>query len=169
MDTAALLHFRKEKDDFFKHGGQFALPHNARHTLEGLSYYPPNAKLVFDVTLDSTEPTEVQISTTDGAERTYTRVATATVSVDGADTAMALYSSGHESLFLPFRDTTSGKEPYGVGRYIDVHPNGDGTAVIDFNYAYTPFCAHNDQYTCALPSAENWLDVAITAGEQTTR
>ncbi|MCH7670214.1 MAG: DUF1684 domain-containing protein [Acidobacteria bacterium] len=169
MDTADLLSFRKEKDEFFKHGEQSPLPHDARHTFEGLAYYPPNAELVFDVTLDPTEPTEVQISTTDGAERTYMRVATATVTVDGTDTTMALYSSGHESLFLPFHDTTSGKETYGAGRYIDVHPNGDGTAVIDFNYAYAPFCAYNDLYSCALPPAENWLDVAIRAGEQTAQ
>ena len=36
---------------------------------------------------------------------------------------------------------------------------------IDFNLAYNPFCAYTDAYSCALPPHENWLDVAIAAGE----
>jgi uncharacterized protein len=166
MNTADLLKFRADKDHFFKLSEQSPLRHEAQHDFNGLSYFEPNEDLVFDVTLDPVDPTEVTISTTDGDERTYTRVAQATVTVDGEDTTLALYSTGHESLFLPFRDATSGSETYGAGRYIDVHPNGDGTVVIDFNYAYAPFCAYNDSYSCALPPHENWLTVPIRAGER---
>ena len=166
MNAVDLLKFRSDKDRFFKLSEQSPLRHEAQHDFNGLSYFEPNEDLVFDVALDPVDPTEVTISTTDGNERTYTRVARATVSVDGEDTTFALYSTGHESLFLPFRDATSGSETYGAGRYIDIHPHGDGTAVIDFNYAYAPFCAYNDNYSCALPPHENWLSVAIRAGER---
>jgi hypothetical protein len=37
---------------------------------------------------------------------------------------------------------------------------------IDFNYAYNPYCAYNEDYSCPLPPRENWLKVAIRAGEK---
>ncbi len=166
MHTTHVLEFRDEKDRFFKLAPQSPLPENDRHDFTGLSYFEPSGDFVFTVDLEPVEPTDVQISTTTGDERTYKRVATATITVRGEDATLALYSSGHEDLFLPFRDTTSGSETYGAGRYIDVTPTDDGTAVIDFNYAYAPFCAYNERYSCALPPPENWMSVAIRAGER---
>jgi hypothetical protein len=166
MDTSELLHFREQKDHFFKREDESPIPHHTRHDFSGLSYFEPDEDLVFNVDLESVEPTNVHISTTTGDERTYKRVATAGITVDGEDATIALYSSGHEGLFLPFRDATSGSETYGAGRYIDVIPNDDGTVVIDFNYAYAPFCAYSDRYSCALPPQENWMSVAIRAGER---
>jgi uncharacterized protein (DUF1684 family) len=166
MHTTHVLEFRDEKDRFFKLAPQSPLPETERHAFSGLSYYEPDEAFVFSVDLQPVEPTDILISTTTGDERTYTRVATATITVDGEDATIALYSTGHESLFLPFRDATSGSETYGAGRYIDVDPNEDGTVTIDFNYAYAPFCAYSDRYSCALPPQENWLSVAIRAGER---
>lgn len=166
MRTTHVLEFRDEKDRFFKVAPQSPLPEQDRNDFSGLSYYEPDGTFAFTVDLQPVEPTDVQISTTTGDQRTYKRVATATISVGGEDATLALYSSGHESLFLPFRDATSGSETYGAGRYIDVTPNGDGTVVIDFNYAYAPFCAYSDRYSCALPPQENWLSLAIRAGER---
>ena len=37
--------------------------------------------------------------------------------------------------------------------------------VIDFHYAYNPYCAYSDDYICPLPPKENWLEVRIVAGE----
>ncbi|MCL1593566.1 MAG: DUF1684 domain-containing protein [Actinomycetia bacterium] len=167
MNTSDLLQFRQEKDDFFKHADQSPLPDMGKGTFEGLSYFDANEDLVFNVALETTEPADITIQTTTGDERTYTRVATASFVVDGEDVTLALYSTGHDSLFLPFRDATSGKESYGAGRYIDVQPGEDGSALIDFNYSYAPFCAYSDVYSCALPPAENWMTVAIRAGERT--
>jgi len=166
MSNTELLQFRKEKDDFFKHADQSPVPPNKRSGFGELVYFEPNDDLVFEVTLEEIEPTDITIHTTTGEERTYVRTAKAKIVVEGEDATVALYSTGHEGLFLPFKDATSGAETYGAGRYVDVRPNGDGTAVIDFNYSYAPFCAYNDRYSCALPPAENWLSVAIRAGER---
>jgi uncharacterized protein (DUF1684 family) len=38
--------------------------------------------------------------------------------------------------------------------------------VIDFNYAYNPYCAYSEEYVCPLPPRENWLGVEIRAGEK---
>lgn len=166
MTTPALLEYRRDRDHFYKHAPTSPLPNEARDTFDGLSYFEEDHSLIFDTALDPVQPTEVAIATTTGDERTYLRVATATVSIEGEDVTVALFSSGHESLFLPFRDATSGSESYGAARYVDVHPKGDGTAIIDFNYAYAPYCAVSDAYSCALPPAENWLTVSIRAGER---
>ena len=69
-------------------------------------------------------------------------------------------------LFLGFWDNTSGNETYGGGRYLDINENPENYYVIDFNYAYNPYCAYNHRYTCAVPPLQNRLSVAIKAGEK---
>ena len=71
-------------------------------------------------------------------------------------------------LFIPFADITSGEETYGSGRYIDllVTDIKNNTALVDFNKAYNPYCVYNNGYNCPLPPRENYLAVAIKAGEK---
>ena len=77
-------------------------------------------------------------------------------------------------LFLPFRDTTNGRETYGAGRYVlDGAKNADlggdlerGTLVVDFNFAYQPSCAFDPRWACPLAPPENRLDIAVEAGER---
>ena len=86
---------------------------------------------------------------------------------------MTTYGGG---LFLPFRDLTAGKQTYGAGRYLfDTVKNTDGLCLevdpasdqvtIDFNYAYNPSCAYDGRWACPLAPRENWLAVAVSAGE----
>jgi len=164
METAALLLHREQKDHFFAESPQSPFAHSSR-PFTPLTYYEPNPDLVFTVTLESADGADVPVGTTDGTERIYRRVATVTLPIEGEETTLALYDTGHGGLFLPFRDGTSGKETYGAGRYLDLDPNQDGTVTIDFNLAYNPFCAYDDAYSCALPPHENWLSVPIRAGE----
>lgn len=66
--------------------------------------------------------------------------------------------------------STSGEESYGAGRYIDLDASDrtdDGDWVVDFNRAYSPFCAYDERYECPLVPTENWLDVRIETGERT--
>ena len=70
------------------------------------------------------------------------------------------------SFFLPFVDATSGKETYGAGRYLDIELTHDGEIVVDFNYAYNPYCAYNEQWSCPLTPFENRVQVPIRAGEK---
>ncbi|MGI9529186.1 MAG: DUF1684 domain-containing protein [Acidimicrobiia bacterium] len=166
MDNHALEEHRRLKNEFFAAHAQSPIRAEDRDSFEGLSYYAPNPDVVYVVVPDRTEPEDVAIGTTTGGERTYTRVATAAFTIAGVDVTLGLFSTGHPGLFLPFRDTTSGKDTYGAGRYLDLEPGEDGSVTIDFNYAYAPFCAYNDAYSCALPPIENWLEVTIEAGER---
>lgn len=166
MDDHALEEHRRLKDEFFATHAQSPITEENRAGFDGLSYYAPSPELVFSVVPEAIEHTDVAIATTTGSERTYTRVATATVAIGDAGVTLGLFSTGHPGLFLPFRDATSGTDSYGAGRYLDLDAEDDGTVTIDFNYAYAPFCAYNDAYSCALPPVENWIDVPIEAGER---
>jgi hypothetical protein len=64
-----------------------------------------------------------------------------------------------------FRDATSGKESYPLGRYIDVKKQPNGNYLLDFNFAYNPACAFSEHYNCPIPPKTNVLAVAIRAGE----
>lgn len=84
---------------------------------------------------------------------------------------MAGYAGG---LFIPFRDSTNGRETYGAGRYLvdgakSADLGGDsvaGTLITDFNFAYQPSCAFDPRWACPLAPPENRLDLAIRAGER---
>jgi uncharacterized protein len=41
-----------------------------------------------------------------------------------------------------------------------------GRAILDFNFAYNPFCAYSARWICPLAPAENELPVAVPAGER---
>jgi uncharacterized protein (DUF1684 family) len=67
-----------------------------------------------------------------------------------------------------FTDKTTNEESYGVGRYLNFTKNDDPEYIyeIDFNKAYNPYCAYSKEYSCAIPTKEDYLDIAVTAGEK---
>jgi uncharacterized protein (DUF1684 family) len=69
-----------------------------------------------------------------------------------------------KSVSVFFRDATTGRESYGVGRYVDPEPLPDGRWLLDFNNAYNPACAYSPFYNCPIPSKANTLKVPIRAG-----
>ncbi len=169
MDSTTLTAYRANKDDYLRSNAHSPLPYEYRDTFAGLPYYPWNPDLEFLAAVSEADGAETTIATSDGSERTYMRAAKVTLDIRGSEQTLTLYDTGHSGLFLPFRDATSGRESYAGGRYLDLTPDDEGNVVIDFNLAYSPFCAYNDSYSCALPPAENWLTVPIEAGEKTWR
>ena len=165
MKTEELLEFRRQKDEFFGKSHQSPLEASDRQSFSGLRYYDPDPELSFTVSPLAGDESEMRVQTSDGQERVYHRAGILTLPIDGGQVSLTLYSTGHPGFFIPFRDSTSGKETYGAGRYLDIEPNEDGTVTVDFNLAYNPYCAYSDGYSCPLPPAENWLSVPIEAGE----
>ncbi len=133
-----------------------------------LAYYEENPALSFILAVDtaiSNEP--IELPTTSGESRQYIPHGRVTFTVEGVEATLMVYREpGRGRLILPFRDLTSGKETYGAGRTIDPQERPDGTLTVDFNYAYGPYCQYNDNWVCTLPPMENWLKVAIEAGEK---
>lgn len=159
--------FRRDKDDFFGRDHRSPLTSEQQRNFSGLAYFADNPGLVVKAKVDrNVERGVVRMETTKGREQIYRRYGVVHFQVDREPTQVTLYApEGSHALFLPFRDATSGKETYGAGRYLDLDPHGE-EIVIDFNYAYNPYCAYNPDWSCPLPPAENWLKVPIRAGEK---
>ena len=86
---------------------------------------------------------------------------------DGAEHRLVAWGEDDGSLWILFRDATSGVTTYPALRQLVVAPPGaDGSAEIDFNRAFNMPCAYTDFATCPLPPAANTLPFAVEAGEQ---
>ena len=68
--------------------------------------------------------------------------------------------------FIIFRDLTSKKETYGVGRFLYAEKSKDNKVILDFNKAENPPCAYTTFATCPIPPPQNRLQLAIKAGEK---
>jgi uncharacterized protein len=75
-------------------------------------------------------------------------------------------------IFVPFRDSTSGRATYGGGRYLldtvkgaDLGHRGN-LITFDFNYAYHPSCVYSPRWSCPLAPPNNQLSFEVEAGER---
>jgi uncharacterized protein (DUF1684 family) len=158
--------FREQKNEYFKDDPHSPLTHQQRHHFRGLRYFPENPDLNLKLKLEIfPDPIEVQIQTTTGDVDTYTRAGKIAFSVAGEEVELTVFSNEH-GYFLPFADSLAGKETYGAGRYLEPESLPDGSLHVDFNYAYNPYCAYNERYSCPITPAENRLKVPIRAGEK---
>lgn len=169
---ADLERHRSEKDEFLAEHPQSPLPPDERDGFDGLDYFPPDPELRFEVPLREHDDKEsITVETTADGEQTYLRWGEFRFEVEGERVSLQAYRAdpGEDRLWVPFRDETSGDETYPAGRYLDLEPDDrtDDRWVLDFNCAYSPFCAYSAAYECPLVPMENWLDVPIRAGEKT--
>jgi len=166
---------REEKNRFFVLDPRSPVPHEERRHLlgKGLSYYPPDPDLRFELMLhEHREKKRIRVATTKGEVQEFIRWGEFRFDVNDKRCVLQAYKSNpkEERLWVPFRDATSGKETYGAGRYLDLEPQRHRTAegrwVLDLNEAYNPWCAYSEAYTCPFIPPENWLEVPIRAGEK---
>ena len=165
-----LATFRALKDQFFAEHPQSPLtPEQQQMFAQGapvLSYFPEHPALRIEVTVEPfPEQREVALPTSTGDVGIYRRYGRLTFTVVGNEVALTLYAN-HQGYFLPFADALAGTETYGAGRYLDPKAIGDGRFLLDFNLAYNPYCAYNEQWSCPITPRENRLAVPIRAGER---
>lgn len=161
-----LNNFRSSKDDFFAKDHHSPLTHEQKHGFDGLVYYPENPKLRLELDVEEFPTKEViEMQTSTGEVQKHTRYGKIHFEVAGEEAELTLYKDPH-GYFLPFTDSLSGKETYGAGRYLEPQGLMGGKVLVDFNYAYNPYCAYNDNYSCPLTPWENRLKVSINAGEK---
>lgn len=146
----------------------------AKTSFDGFRWYPAN--LDFQVKarwVPNPNPDEVTIATNRGLAKTFRRAGHFEFTVDGQSQRLVALSESPlpeegDVLFVPFRDATTGKETYEIGRYMSVRFLGEAQEhTIDFNHATNPSCNYSPHFNCPLPPAENTLTVAIRAGEKT--
>jgi uncharacterized protein len=171
--TDPLLQSRKERDIAFKSSPESPIPAQSRPGFRGLDYYPPNPGLRFRVKLNRfSVPERIRLTTNTGEVREALRYGYFEFQIQGITYRLHSYrieddaNPGEPSLFIPFRDATTGKETYEGGRYLDLPENTSGVYDLDFNYAYNPFCAYGGDFSCPVPPEENRMGAAIHAGEK---
>lgn len=167
-----LAHFRQQIDDFMGHHPQSPLDNKQQAAFKGLPYFAQNDDLVFEADVERFSAMEpaMDMETSTGETRPFRRWGRFTFTINGQAASLTIYSDGH-GLFLPFRDATNGRETYGAGRYLDSQRPGLEQVLankirVDFNFAYNPYCAYQESYSCPLPPRENWLKIPIYAGEK---
>lgn len=157
---------RAGKDAFFAHSPQSPLTREQKRDFKGLQYFPEEPALRLEVHLEKSETRqEIQIPTSTGGFQTFQRYGTFDFIVEGQDVRLTIYTNEH-GFFLPFVDSLAGKETYPAGRYLEPELQPDGRFLVDFNLAYNPYCAYNEQWSCPLTPFENRLKVPIRAGEK---
>jgi len=93
---------------------------------KGLKYFPPNLALRYELPLTANpKPETVVIMSTRGNRRQATRVGWFDFTVEGKPArleALRLLEPGvrENDLCISFRDATTGKDSYSLGRYVDV-------------------------------------------------
>lgn len=164
---------RRRKDEFFGEHPRSPVPQANRAGFSGLNYYDPDPAYRVEAPLhEHDDPEEIVVETTQDGKRRYVNVGEFRLELDGEHVTIQAYRAPDDDhrLWVPFRDETSGEETYPAGRYLDLEEpddrTDDGAWVLDFNAAYNPFCAYSEAYECPLVPTENWLDVAVRAGEK---
>lgn len=170
---AQLEQERRQKDAFFAEAPESPIPRDKRASFAGLSCFPLDPGLRLEVELQEHKDKQVvTFSSTGGKDQDFLRWGEFRFTIDGKDCTLQAFKTvpWERNLFVLFRDATSGQESYGAGRYIDLEPGRDltpeGTWVLDFNRAYNPWCAYSEDYACPLVPRDNWLEVAVRAGER---
>ena len=158
--------FRIEKDSFFANHPQSPLTREQKKSFQGLEYFPETPELRFEIAVQPIqERSEIEMQTSTGDVQTHIRYGKIRFPVEGQEVELTIYAS-EDGFFLPFVDSLSGTETYPAGRYLEPEVLPDGKFLVDFNLAYNPYCAYNDQWSCPLTPFENRLKVPIRAGEK---
>lgn len=138
---------------------------------KGMKFFPPDVSYrVVAALKPNPDPDTTTILSTRGNRRRAVRVGWFEFTLNGKRcrleaTRLLEPGVGEKDVSLFFTDATTGKESYGVGRYLDPEPLPDGRYVLDFNRCYNPACAYSDHYNCPIPPTANRLQVAVAAGE----
>jgi uncharacterized protein len=147
------------------------------HAVANLNFFPVDERYRVIAVFEKVEnATWFKMKTSGSIDKIYRVYGTARFMLEGREHRLNIYqsqdllnSSYENYLFLPFTDESNDRETYISGRYIDLEMKDivNGTAVIDFNKAYNPYCAYVDgKYNCPIPPKENALPIAIKAGEK---
>ncbi|HEY3429238.1 MAG TPA: DUF1684 domain-containing protein, partial [Cyclobacteriaceae bacterium] len=165
---------REEKDHQMRTASDSPFANDSLKNFNGLKYFPVDATYRIQALLTPIEnPQPVLLPTSDGKEKSYLEYAYAEFEMQGERNRLLILEIMDNgpyrgTLFLAFADKTSAGETYGAGRYLDVKKLPGSTSVtLDFNEAYNPYCAYNDNFSCPFPPKGNILNIRIEAGEKT--
>ena len=135
----------------------------------GIGFYEINPELRVEAKfLPYHPPKKIKVATVSGYEEELECPGIAEFNLGGTAVQLepVLETPGDTKLFFMFKDSTNGRETYGGGRYLYSDLPSHGHVLLNFNQAHNPYCAYNGFSTCQIPPLQNWLKVAISAGER---
>ncbi|MFC6226087.1 DUF1684 domain-containing protein [Hymenobacter artigasi] len=169
---AQLNKFRSEKNRAFRQSEESPISAAQKAQFDSLKYYAADLAFVPHADISRTEtPDTTLLQMSDNKAEKYLNWGVVKFNINNSPQQLRVYlkANGRDStLFIPFTDLTNGHETYGGGRYLDapIPKFNEPEIELDFNRAYNPYCAYNNEYSCPVPPAENRLQVAIQAGEK---
>jgi uncharacterized protein len=141
--------------------------HPRINKLHHIPSYPIQTSYVVEATLRPFDsPRTMTVGTpVEGYTEEYQCPGTLNFKLNGKKLELYPFTSGN-GYFLVIADETTGLDTYGAGRFMYASPDSTGRIILDFNRAYNPPCAFSPFATCPMPPKENFLLVAIEAGEK---
>lgn len=139
----------------------------------GHPFYKIDEKFKVEADFDrNVDDKNIEFQTSSDQVAVYDLFGIASFNLNGKDYKLNVYQSHRmrmmpqyrDHLFLPFTDLTNGEETYGGGRYVDLKIQKGDKLTIDFNKAYSPYCAFSPNYSCPIPPRQNHIDSHIKAG-----
>lgn len=163
---------RKENNEYMKNDPNSPFNKKGKVEFHSLNYYPVDKDFIFESKLYENEVKDtVTIYGTKGEPRETVRWGYVLINYEGEEHKVHVYESTYDEkqyYSIWFTDKTTGETTYEVGRYLSFDKVEDTGHVytIDFNKAFNPYCAYTPTYSCAIPTKEDYIDIAIEAGEQ---
>jgi uncharacterized protein (DUF1684 family) len=174
--TMEVMKDRLEKDKYLLSSPATPIKASDMELFSGLAYFPVNKDLVFYTALEPlAEPEEVTIATSKDRPRQMLHIGALPFTItqgspDPQTFRLQVYAPKDTTdgnyWFIPFADLTNMDETYAGGRYIDIEEIYADSVFLDFNYAYSPYCAYNERYDCPIPPPDNAMPIRIEAGEK---
>lgn len=165
---------RSEINNYMKNDPNSPFNYKGKVEFHPLNYYDVDFSFMFKSKLYEYKTKDtIVIFGTKGEEREAVRFGYFPIKYKAKEFNLNLYESssseGDQKYYsIWFTDRTTNDESYGVGRYINFEKKDDPDHfyLIDFNFAYNPYCAYSPDYSCAIPTIKDYIDMPITAGEK---
>ena len=173
FDREAVVQFQKNRNEQYADSAKSPLKKKDLAVFKELDFFPINENYFVTAKFIRTKKEKpFEMKTTTSRKPMYVKYGELHFEIDGIPCQLNVFKNIEFSkkkgfktkLFLPFTDFTSGVESYGGGRYIDLEIQKGNNWTVDFNQAYNPYCAYNEEYSCPIVPQENDLKVAIKAG-----
>lgn len=174
---AALLESERiDKDKMLKTDPDSPLTEDQKKQFTGLDYFAVDPKFKVFARLNRYEEqgtAEVRLS--NNKTGYLIRFGTVTFSLKGTVVSLTVFrdqdlpelTETPGSLFIPFADETTEHETYYLGRYLVIdRPADEQSFHLDFNRAINPYSAYNSRFLSIIPPRENYIPVAVKAGEK---
>ena len=162
--------YRQERNDFLNNSSSSPLKGSGYK----LSYYNPNVNFKVIAVVSENENTDtITLATSTGSIERFLDFADLSFKLGRSKYSLPVYKYlegvNKGDLFFCFLDKTNLTSTYPGGRYIDIEFENAKRIELDFNKSYNPYCVYNEEYSCPIPSSENYIDMEILAGEKLTK